>query len=663
MAKHTELQTRKIISSYGGVGSIIETPEGALIIKEFDKWLYFCEINKGKIDYENEILEDERLLKRLQYYFPNLKNIIKVPANYSAIYNTSLPQIKENIINSEFFPKWFYCNKCGTFMHIENWYKEWQRTYKSKDKKNIDNSFIPPVCYKCYNNALKNKEKRKFYQLEQVRFILTAPNGEIKDIPWDLWTNITRPEKIDNEEDNQENQTSNITFNGKCCNQQDLEYLKDGKMSDLSGIRIKCKNPECQTKGKQKSLSGLFGLRLFCETIKDKDGNVVIDKKTGKEKKFCYKPVIRTSNSVYYPLIIHSLYLPPIELDRELKIKIKTLYEDAELSVSEIYDKLKSKFELTIQQIKEITNTENIDFQKENEYRKKEYLFLTTQKSPDNKHLSFETIISDDFQNLSILKVLKINTLKLTSVQTGYSRQEPIDKDLFAEYSIDDFVPASRHSVKAKLTFSGKRENLKIMPGIESFGEGIFLEFDSNKIISWIENNKENDFFKGRIETLKTNALQSDFHLTKERKEMIENYPEKFILLHTLSHILIKEFEFLVGYSATSIAERLYIDDEMQGILIYTIAGSEGSFGGLASQANTERLTKIFQSALTRAKDCASDPICYNSDGQGIGGLNLAACYSCTLLPETSCEEFNSFLDRALLIDNTNGYGFYKDNA
>lgn len=142
---------------------------------------------------------------------------------------------------------------------------------------------------------------------------------------------------------------------------------------------------------------------------------------------------------------------------------------------------------------------------------------------------------------------------------------------------------------------------------------------------------------------------------------MIENYPEKFILLHTLSHILIKEFEFLVGYSATSIAERLYIDDEMQGILIYTIAGSEGSFGGLASQANTERLTKIFKSALTRAKDCASDPICYNSDGQGIGGLNLAACYSCTLLPETSCEEFNSFLDRALLIEKTNEFGFYKD--
>jgi hypothetical protein len=47
-------------------------------------------------------------------------------------------------------------------------------------------------------------------------------------------------------------------------------------------------------------------------------------------------------------------------------------------------------------------------------------------------------------------------------------------------------------------------------------------------------------------------------------------------------------------------------------------------------------------------------------DGQGVGGLNMAACYSCSLLPETSCEEFNSFLDRGLLIDIDNG--FFKDN-
>ena len=118
--------------------------------------------------------------------------------------------------------------------------------------------------------------------------------------------------------------------------------------------------------------------------------------------------------------------------------------------------------------------------------------------------------------------------------------------------------------------------------------------------------------------------------------------------------------EFLCGYPATSLNERLFIDEQnMQGLLIYTVAGAEGSFGGLVSQATEQQITRILKSALNRASDCASDPICYNTDdGQGIGGLNMAACYSCTLVPENACEEFNSFLDRALLIDTD--YGFFK---
>jgi hypothetical protein len=121
-----------------------------------------------------------------------------------------------------------------------------------------------------------------------------------------------------------------------------------------------------------------------------------------------------------------------------------------------------------------------------------------------------------------------------------------------------------------------------------------------------------------------------------------------------------KELEFLCGYATTSLNERLFIDNEnMQGILIYTVAGAEGSYGGLVSQANNKDFFRILKSAFNRANDCSSDPICFHSDGQGVGGLNLAACYSCTLLPENACEEFNSFLDRAVLIHEN--YGFINN--
>ena len=66
----------------------------------------------------------------------------------------------------------------------------------------------------------------------------------------------------------------------------------------------------------------------------------------------------------------------------------------------------------------------------------------------------------------------------------------------------------------------------------------------------------------------------------------------------------------------------------------------------------------IIQSEIIRANDCATDPICYHTSGQGVGNLNLSACFNCTLLPETSCEMFNSFLDRRILIDKD--YGYFK---
>jgi len=656
MAKYTELQTRKLISSYGGVGSIIETIEGALIIKDFDKWKYFYLIEKGKIEVqENENINDERLLKRLKYYFPELTQIVKVPANYSAFYNTSLPKLKDHIVDAEYFPKWMYCNKCNSFKHIDDWYKGWKNVFHSKEINKINDSFTPPKCYKCYQAAKKNKEKRKYYPLEQVRFILTAPNGNIKDLPWNLWTNLSR------EKDENSGQQK-IVFNGNCCDKQDLKYLRSDTFSDFSGVRIQCKNPECKTQGKQVSLTGLLGLRVpdfdkngEIKIITDNDGNPVLDNK-GHEQKILFKPVIRTSNSVYYPIITNSLYLPQSELiSSEDKKNVINLYKNKNKSLEEI----SSFMDIPLEYLKELFHPE--DFIKEVDYRLKEYNFLKTNDSPKDNDLVYEEEKSELLANYGINTLLRINRLKMTSVQTGFSRQEPIDKDLFAEYSMDDFIRVSKEAVKAKYT-SSKGKVTKLLPGIESFGEGIFIDFDLSKITSWFNNQfKNNDFIK-RVEIIKNNAENSPYNLPKEKDKMMSNlsYLAKFIFIHTFSHILIKELEFLTGYSASSISERLYVNEnEMQGALIYTMAGAEGSFGGLVSQSNPDRFIKILESALARAKDCASDPICYNSEGQGIGGLNLAACYSCSLLPETSCEEFNSYLDRALLIDKD--YGFYND--
>lgn len=126
----------------------------------------------------------------------------------------------------------------------------------------------------------------------------------------------------------------------------------------------------------------------------------------------------------------------------------------------------------------------------------------------------------------------------------------------------------------------------------------------------------------------------------------------KFMAVHTMSHLLMKELEFSCGYPTVSLSERLFIDDATtQGVLIYTVGGMEGSYGGLATQAQPDKFKHLLENALERAKDCASDPICSHSEGQGVGEINLAACYSCALVAENACEMFNSFLDRGGWLD------------
>jgi hypothetical protein len=127
--------------------------------------------------------------------------------------------------------------------------------------------------------------------------------------------------------------------------------------------------------------------------------------------------------------------------------------------------------------------------------------------------------------------------------------------------------------------------------------------------------------------------------------------------------MMMRELEFTCGYPTASLKERLYISSVnpqriMSGVLIYTAEGSEGSMGGLVSQGESEKILEIITKGLERSITCSSDPLCWESEGQGIFDLNLSACFSCSLVAETACEEMNLGLDRRILVDENFGY-FY----
>lgn len=627
MSKYIKSQSRKMLSAYGGVGSILETPKGALKVEEFDKWYFHRSSHYNLPKFE---IEENRLIERLKSHFPELKKLVRVPINEENYLIYGSPIEPKEVASAKYFPEWMYCPNCERFNNIRQWWKKWSDTLQKFKVNNdkIAKDFIKPKCFHCYSKSKVEKKGRLYQELEQVRFIMTSPSGEIRDIPWNLWTTI---EKNVKEEDSE---NGSVKFNDPCCDKQDLRYGRSGTFADLAGISIKCANPDCKRKDKPVTLAGLFGMRI------------------GKEKITQFKPVIRTSNSVYYPLSINSVYLPKKiqEIASKDKDKIAALLEKGKV-IEDIYDFFDGDYEKqTIDDF--IGSKTNTEFEPEIQYRLKEYQFIIynpNYNDEEKNNLKYENQDLSSMPEFSISTLLKVKRLKLTTVQTAYTRQEPLDKDLF----LSDGDASS--NVKVKYT-STQAVNTSYLLASESYGEGIFIDFDKQKIEEWFYQHYDNTpAFRKRIDDLKKRI--SENKMLPKNKFQSERHLAKFIVVHTFSHILIKELEFLCGYAATSLNERLFVDDEnMHGVLIYTVAGSEGSYGGLTSQANPESIKKILHSAIFRSKDCASDPVCYHSDGQGIGGLNLAACYSCALLPETSCEEFNSFLDRAMLTDYIFGF-------
>lgn len=649
--KYVKLQTRKVLSAYGGSGSIIETPFGALMVENFDKWPFFKpEYKDGEWEVNISNLFhviDERLLQRLSNNdgFEKLEAFVYVPDNVSSSSRADIPETPENTVSAEFFPTWFYCNKCNRLKKIKEWWDIWQKEKTGATKKD----FAPPKCGVCY----KNKGKKYAPELEQVRFIMTSPIGRYKEIPWERWNKAV---KESNEEDALSG-SIRLDYESLCCDNPDLRYIKSKKFSDMAGINIKCMNDTCEHKGRQVTLSGMFGLR---EKVWFSDEEILERQTENKELKVYYKPVIRSSNSVYYPILVTSIFLPTDKgirtKDLEKIKKWKAKDKDAEF----IFDALLEEY--TMEVIQKILDTDDTnEYIPELEYRLYEYNFLVNHKEnnfeDESQNLIFQKEKLKTLNNFGFDQLVGLRRIKMTTVQVGYTRQEPLSSDdFFTE------MDATQGLIEKKYTSRWSRMT-KYLPAIDSFGEGIFISLSFEKIDEWIKSSEGNKTFKDKIDRLQNN-IQNHAYRSVNQKFNTDNSREhliRFLLLHTLSHLLIKELEFLCGYPSTSLNERLFVDEgRMQGVLLYTIAGAEGSYGGLVSQATEERTLRLLRSAIHRATDCASDPICYNTDdGQGIGGLNMAACYSCTLIPENACEEFNSFLDRSLLIDEE--YGFFKE--
>ena len=114
------------------------------------------------------------------------------------------------------------------------------------------------------------------------------------------------------------------------------------------------------------------------------------------------------------------------------------------------------------------------------------------------------------------------------------------------------------------------------------------------------------------------------------------------------------------GYPASSIRERIYaIPSVGYGVLLYTgSSDAEGTLGGLIQVGR--RIHNSVRSALELGLLCSNDPVCAQHDPenrQEHRHLHGAACHGCVLTAETSCEQQNDFLDRALVVKTVEELG------
>lgn len=188
---------------------------------------------------------------------------------------------------------------------------------------------------------------------------------------------------------------------------------------------------------------------------------------------------------------------------------------------------------------------------------------------------------------------------------------------------------------------SGKATNW--LPAIEVLGEGVFIRLNEHRVQMW----EASDFAH-----LRQRLVQS----TVDRQAFEHGKPPALInarklLIHSLAHVLVNELSLDTGYPASSIRERIYSAPGQAGILLYTATSdAAGSLGGLCAKAEPNDVERLVRDAIERSRWCSADPVCIESTSTGADALNLAACHSCLLIPEVSCEHQNTLLDRACLV-------------
>jgi hypothetical protein len=498
-----------------------------------------------------------------------------------------------------------------------------------------------------------------------VRFVSACQEGHLCEFPWKKWI-------------------------GCQCESDESLYLTDRGGADLSSIRIECRAcPEGSTGRRGRSLAGTTArpddedpASVFQKAGIDCPGDRPwLGEDAGEA---CDKPLVGAlinQTNLYFANTISAILLPEMTQADEGVVKVrnaiesdpsncaiaKTLWtmgnkagavaimqvslkdQDVEVSDDLLTRALQSLFEksATLSAAEHPAEPESRLLT----FRREEFNILRNKvdepKTVPNLRV-IPSVVPDDLRDV-IARVNLVERLRETRVFFGFDRLQQKPPAL-------NEMPDSALSQLFLYPPSAPQD--KWLPATEVFGEGIYLELNESAISNWQVSQRE--WIASRIDDAFLVRLAGQLRTLPPLGAARRAWGSRYLLVHSLSHLLINQLVFECGYGTASLRERLYISADpsapMAGFLIYTAAGdSEGTLGGLVRLGRADRLSPVVRRAISRASWCSADPVCSeNLGGQGSFRTNLAACHACVLLPETSCETINHGLDRATIVGTPN---------
>jgi len=505
------------------------------------------------------------------------------------------------------FPRWLRCVRCGLLAEFDSGLFTIRENLYRPDQTH----FLHTSC-----------EKGNHSDAVPARFLLACRNGHLDDFPWH-W----------------------FVHSGSSDCKGTLRFFERGASLQTENLWVKC--DAC---GAARSLVHAFGAEARNNLPACRGRHPHLDRYDDDCDEEARAVLLGATNS-WFPVTLSVLAIPhtgdslsqivedgwedlsDAESEAELKGLLKAFKRRGILPGIERYEA--SEIWKAIEDRRSGTGGEQAG--SELDVKLPEWAVLTHPSPPaDWPHFLSERIAAPSEYSAVLNNVLLLKRLREVNALIGYTRVE-------APEETDD--PDERPPM-ADLC----RGRPEWVPATEVHGEGIFVQFDEQVVRAW----------EVRAAVRARDARLMAGHRgwrNARRLDPERGYPGiRYAMLHTFSHLLVRELALECGYNAASIRERVYAssdsDKPMAGVLLYTAAAdSDGTLGGLTELGKPENLGRVVSQALRRAAVCSSDPLCSEHNPEKDRSLHAASCHACAFVAETSCERANRYLDRSLLIE------------